>query len=135
MSGFNQVLAEDESVNRLVPTFPVLWEDPLTLFQTDSLRLWQLICSNKILAEVEFVLFLNKLDILDAKLKSGIQFSSFVTSYKNKPNETKPVARCMYPLSSFPRYSLTSLALKISWTSSRRFIKNILRSGDDYIHI
>ncbi|KIM42104.1 hypothetical protein M413DRAFT_70485 [Hebeloma cylindrosporum] len=77
MSGFNQVLAEDESVNRL----------------TDSLRLWQLICSNKILADVEFVLFLNKLDILDAKLKSGVQFSSFVTSYKDKPNETKPVAR------------------------------------------
>ncbi|KIM46923.1 hypothetical protein M413DRAFT_7609 [Hebeloma cylindrosporum] len=77
MSGFNQVLAEDESVNRL----------------TDSLRLWQLICSNKILANVEFVLFLNKLDILGAKLKSGIQFSSFVTSYKDQPNETKPVAR------------------------------------------
>ncbi|KAF9480954.1 G-alpha-domain-containing protein [Pholiota conissans] len=77
MSGFNQVLAEDESVNRL----------------TDSLRLWQMICSNKILAGVEFILFLNKLDILDAKLKSGIQFSSFVTSYTNKPNETKPVAK------------------------------------------
>ncbi|KAF8882175.1 guanine nucleotide binding protein, alpha subunit [Gymnopilus junonius] len=77
MSGFNQVLAEDESVNRL----------------TDSLRLWQTICSNKLLAEVEFVLFLNKLDILDAKLKAGVQFSSFVTSYVDKPNETKPVAK------------------------------------------
>lgn len=77
MSGFNQVLAEDESVNRL----------------TDSLRLWQEICSNKILASVEFVIFLNKLDILESKLKSGIQFSQFVTSYVDKPNETKPVAR------------------------------------------
>ncbi|KAF9057266.1 guanine nucleotide binding protein, alpha subunit [Panaeolus papilionaceus] len=77
MSGFNQVLAEDESVNRL----------------TDSLRLWQTICSNKLLAGIEFVLFLNKLDILDAKLKSGIQFSSYVTSYLDKPNETKPVAK------------------------------------------
>ncbi|KAJ3513146.1 hypothetical protein NLJ89_g3115 [Agrocybe chaxingu] len=77
MSGFNQVLAEDESVNRL----------------TDSLRLWQMICSNKVLSNIEFVLFLNKLDILDSKLKSGIQFSSFVTSYVNKPNETKPVAK------------------------------------------
>jgi len=77
MSGFNQVLAEDEGVNRL----------------TDSLRLWQTICSNKLLAEVEFVLFLNKLDILDAKLKAGVQFSSFVTSYVDKPNETKPVAK------------------------------------------
>ncbi|KJA26908.1 hypothetical protein HYPSUDRAFT_36075 [Hypholoma sublateritium FD-334 SS-4] len=77
MSGFNQVLAEDESVNRL----------------TDSIRLWQMICSNKILAGVEFILFLNKLDILDQKLKSGIQFSSFVTSYTKQPNETKPVAK------------------------------------------
>ncbi|KAJ2915140.1 hypothetical protein MD484_g5273, partial [Candolleomyces efflorescens] len=77
MSGFNQVLAEDESVNRL----------------TDSLRLWQTICSNKILANLEFVIFLNKLDILAAKLKSGIQFSQFVTSYVDKPNETKPVAK------------------------------------------
>ncbi|EAU82769.1 hypothetical protein CC1G_10888 [Coprinopsis cinerea okayama7 len=77
MSGFNQVLAEDESVNRL----------------TDSLRLWQTLCSNKLLAHVEFVLFLNKLDILDAKLKSGVQFGSFVTSYVDKPNETKPVAK------------------------------------------
>ncbi|KAF8156718.1 guanine nucleotide binding protein, alpha subunit [Crassisporium funariophilum] len=77
MSGFNQVLAEDESVNRL----------------TDSLRLWQTICSNKILAGVEFVLFLNKLDILDSKIRSGVQFSSFVTSYVGKPNETKPVAK------------------------------------------
>jgi len=102
MSGFNQVLAEDESVNRLVRYVPRHVRNSLTLFQTDSLRLWQLICSNKILADVEFVLFLNKLDILDAKLKSGIQFSSFVTSYKDKPNETKPVARCMYLLSSFP---------------------------------
>ncbi|KAF4616777.1 hypothetical protein D9613_008643 [Agrocybe pediades] len=77
MSAFNQVLAEDETVNRL----------------TDSLRLWQMLCSNKILAGVDFILFLNKMDILDAKLKAGIQFSSFVTSYVNKPNETKPVAR------------------------------------------
>ncbi|KAF8956308.1 guanine nucleotide binding protein, alpha subunit [Flammula alnicola] len=83
LSGFNQVLAEDEDVNRL----------------TDSLRLWQMICSNKILAGVAFVLFLNKLDILDRKLKSGIQFSSFVTSYTDKPNETKPVAR--YLLDAF----------------------------------
>ncbi|KIJ96986.1 hypothetical protein K443DRAFT_633416 [Laccaria amethystina LaAM-08-1] len=79
MSGFNQVLAEDESINRL----------------TDSLRLWQEICSNKVLASVEFVIFLNKFDILESKLKSGIQFSQFVTSYVGKPNEPKPVARYM----------------------------------------
>jgi len=77
MSAFNQVLAEDKNVNRL----------------TDSLRLWQTICSNKILAEVEFVLFLNKLDVLNRKLKSGIQFSSFVPSYGDQPNDPKSVTR------------------------------------------
>ncbi|RDB16032.1 Guanine nucleotide-binding protein subunit alpha [Hypsizygus marmoreus] len=77
MSSFNQVLAEDESVNRL----------------TDSLKLWQMICSNKLLASVELILFLNKLDILDAKLKAGVLFSNYVKSYHGQPNETKPVAR------------------------------------------
>lgn len=62
--------------------------------QTDTLKLWQIICSNKLLSTVEFILFLNKLDILDTKLKEGIQFSEYVTSYKGKPNETKPVAKC-----------------------------------------
>ncbi|KAF5340237.1 hypothetical protein D9611_007934 [Ephemerocybe angulata] len=77
MSAFNQVLAEDESVNRL----------------TDSLKLWQDTCSNKILANLEFVLFLNKLDILQSKLRAGVKFSEFVTSFIDKPNETKPVAK------------------------------------------
>lgn len=46
------------------------------------------------LASVELILFLNKLDILDAKIKSGVQFADYVTSYKPRPNETKPVAKC-----------------------------------------
>jgi hypothetical protein len=47
------------------------------------------------LASVELVLFLNKLDLLDAKLNSGIEFSSFVTSYSGE-NGTKPVAKCKF---------------------------------------
>ncbi|KAF8804723.1 G-alpha-domain-containing protein [Phlegmacium glaucopus] len=82
LSGFNQFLDEDKSINRL----------------TDSLRLWQVICSNRLLASVGFVLFLNKVDILDSKLKSGIQFSSFVPSYANKPNETKHVTKHLLEL-------------------------------------
>jgi len=45
---------------------------------------------------VGFVLFLNKLDILDSKLKSGIQFGQYVTSYVNKPNEVMPVSKRAY---------------------------------------
>ncbi|KAF8067639.1 guanine nucleotide binding protein, alpha subunit [Lyophyllum atratum] len=77
LSSFNQVLAEDEKTNRL----------------TDSLKLWRMICSNKLLSAVELILFLNKLDILDAKLAAGIQFSKYVKAYTGKRNETKPVAK------------------------------------------
>ncbi|GLB39277.1 putative G protein alpha subunit [Lyophyllum shimeji] len=77
LSGFNQVLAEDATVNRL----------------SDSLKLWRMICSNKLLASVELILFLNKLDILNAKLEAGIQFSNYVKAYAGKPNDTKSVAK------------------------------------------
>jgi len=77
LSGFNQVLAEDKTVNRL----------------TDSLKLWRMICSNKLLASVELIIFLNKLDILNAKLEAGIQFSKFVKGYAGKPNDAKLVAK------------------------------------------
>ncbi|KAF5318800.1 hypothetical protein D9619_010847 [Psilocybe cf. subviscida] len=85
LSGFNQVLVENPDVNRL----------------TDSVKLWQMLCSNKILSRIKFVLFLNKMDILDAKLQSGIEFSSYVTSYgSERPNETKAVSRCTFKTSS-----------------------------------
>ncbi|KIL62254.1 hypothetical protein M378DRAFT_81501 [Amanita muscaria Koide BX008] len=77
ISAFNQNLDEDESVNRLV----------------DSMRLWEQICSNKILASVELILFLNKQDILDAKLKAGIRFAKYITAYGNRINDTKNISR------------------------------------------
>ncbi|KAG6853380.1 hypothetical protein C0991_004841 [Blastosporella zonata] len=60
ISGFDQVLAEDRSVNRL----------------EDSVLLWKAVCSNKLLANVDIVLFLNKCDILDAKLQAGVRYAS-----------------------------------------------------------
>ncbi|KAI0032591.1 G-alpha-domain-containing protein [Vararia minispora EC-137] len=75
VSAFDQTLAEDSSVNRL-------W---------DSFLIWRTVCSSKLLRDVSFILLLNKYDILDAKLKSGIQFASHVTSYKRRPNETEAV--------------------------------------------
>ncbi|KAH7882317.1 guanine nucleotide binding protein, alpha subunit [Phlebopus sp. FC_14] len=71
ISGFDQVLAEDRSVNRL----------------EDSVLLWKAVCSNKLLANVDLVLFLNKCDILDAKLKSGIRLAKYVRSYGDRPND------------------------------------------------
>ncbi|KZV76652.1 G-alpha-domain-containing protein [Peniophora sp. CONT] len=74
-SAFDQTLEEDPTVNRL-------W---------DSFLIWKTVCSSRLLRNVAFILCLNKYDILDAKLKSGVQFAQHVTSYKNRPNETEPV--------------------------------------------
>ncbi|CDO73698.1 hypothetical protein BN946_scf185015.g26 [Trametes cinnabarina] len=71
LSGFDQVLAEDESVNRL----------------EDSVLLWKSICSNPLLGKTELILFLNKTDIFRAKLEAGIQFGQYIISYGNRPND------------------------------------------------
>jgi hypothetical protein len=82
VSAFDQTLAEDPSVNRL-------W---------DSFLIWRSVCSSKLLRNVAFILLLNKYDLLDAKLKSGIRFASHVTSYKTRGNDTESVLHCAYPL-------------------------------------
>ncbi|KAF7300687.1 hypothetical protein HMN09_00954400 [Mycena chlorophos] len=77
ISAFNETLAENHTVNRLA----------------DSLKLWRTICSNKLLVGVEFILFLNKVDILTRKIESGIRFAEHVTSFRDKPNEPKEVIK------------------------------------------
>jgi guanine nucleotide-binding protein subunit alpha len=77
ISSFDQVLAEDRSVNRL----------------EDSVLLWKAVCSNKLLANVDLVLFLNKCDILDAKLASGIRLSKYVRSYGDRPNDMETASK------------------------------------------
>ncbi|EPQ53559.1 G-alpha-domain-containing protein [Gloeophyllum trabeum ATCC 11539] len=77
ISAFNQTLSEDKSVNRL-------W---------DSFYLWQSICTNRILANVTIILLLNKVDVLEAKLQAGVNFSKYVTSYKDQPNDVEHVSK------------------------------------------
>ncbi|KAF9231558.1 guanine nucleotide binding protein, alpha subunit [Melanogaster broomeanus] len=77
ISGFDQVLAEDRSVNRL----------------EDSVLLWKAVCSNRLLANVDLVLFLNKCDILDSKLTSGIRLSKYVRSYGDRPNDLETASK------------------------------------------
>lgn len=77
ISSFDQVLAEDRSVNRL----------------EDSVLLWKAVCSNKLLANVDLVLFLNKCDILHAKLTSGIRLSKYVRSYGDRPNDMETASK------------------------------------------
>ncbi|OBZ68480.1 Guanine nucleotide-binding protein alpha-4 subunit [Grifola frondosa] len=77
ISAFDQVLAEDPGVNRL----------------EDSLMLWRSVVSNKLLADVNIILFLNKCDLLKAKLESGVRLSHHMTSYANRPNDYESVAK------------------------------------------
>ncbi|KAI5120532.1 hypothetical protein M0805_004540 [Coniferiporia weirii] len=77
ISCFDERLLEDVRVNRL----------------DDSLQLWKFVCSNKLLARAELVLFLNKCDLLDRKLKSGVRFVDFVRMYGNSENEATTVQK------------------------------------------
>lgn len=71
ISCFDQVLQEDPSVNRLA----------------DSFLLWKAIVSNPLLKKTELILFLNKCDILRAKLASGIRLADYIVSYGSRPND------------------------------------------------
>ncbi|KAJ3867957.1 guanine nucleotide binding protein, alpha subunit [Lentinula novae-zelandiae] len=79
LSCFDQSLVEDPSVNRL----------------EDSILLWRSIVSNQLLQKTELILFLNKCDILEAKLESGIPFSKWVISYGDRPNTFEGTSKYM----------------------------------------
>ncbi|KAF8205858.1 guanine nucleotide binding protein, alpha subunit [Mycena galopus ATCC 62051] len=77
ISAFDQTLAEDSNVNRLA----------------DSVDLWTAITSNKLLHKTNIVLFLNKVDILQGKLASGIRFADYFPAYGRRPNDYDSVSR------------------------------------------
>ncbi|KAJ2933184.1 hypothetical protein H1R20_g3924, partial [Candolleomyces eurysporus] len=77
ISAFDQVLTEDKTVNRL----------------EDSVLLWKAVCSNKLLANVDLVLFLNKCDILEKKLKAGVRLQKYVRSYGDRENTLDTVSK------------------------------------------
>ena len=62
--------------------------------------LWSSIVSNKLLERTDIILFLNKCDILDHKLKSGIRLAKYVRSYQDRPNDADTAQKCM-PRSNF----------------------------------
>ncbi|KIY73346.1 G-alpha-domain-containing protein [Cylindrobasidium torrendii FP15055 ss-10] len=77
ISAFDQVLTEDTRINRL----------------EDSLLLWQSVASNKLLARVSIVLFLNKCDLLQVKLDAGVRLNQHMTSYGDRPNDYDSVSK------------------------------------------
>ncbi|KAJ6497806.1 guanine nucleotide binding protein, alpha subunit [Mycena sanguinolenta] len=79
LSCFDQVLAEDETINRL----------------EDSILLWKTIVSSPLLKDTSLILFLNKCDILKAKLESGQRFNEYVVSYGDRPNDFEHCSQYM----------------------------------------
>jgi len=84
VSVFDQRLEEDSRVNRL----------------EDSILLWTSICSSKLLAKTQLILFLNKCDLLRRKLKRGVRVAQYLPSYGSKPNEVMSVVKCRCSLHS-----------------------------------
>ncbi|KAG8805727.1 hypothetical protein FRC17_005366 [Serendipita sp. 399] len=77
ISAFDQVLTEDPRVNRM----------------EDSLLLWRSIVANKLLKNVDLVLFLNKCDLLQQKLDAGTRLATFMTSYGERPNDFESICK------------------------------------------
>lgn len=97
ISAFDQVLTEDPKVNRLVRPFylvKIYRIKSRTPLQEDSVLLWKGICQNKLLAKVDLVLFLNKCDILQRKLESGIRLARYVKSYDDRSNDIESASKC-----------------------------------------
>ena len=77
VSAFDEVLEEDPKVSRL----------------EDSMLLFREICRNKLLVNVDLILFLNKIDLLQKKLESGIQLNKYYAQYKGQ-NTVDDVCTC-----------------------------------------
>ncbi|KAI0312036.1 G-alpha-domain-containing protein [Amylostereum chailletii] len=75
ISAFDERLREDRRVNRL----------------EDSFVLWQSLCSLKLLARTQIVLFLNKCDLLEEKLKAGAKVKDWVPSFRDRSNDLDTV--------------------------------------------
>ena len=60
--------------------------------------------------------FLNKCDILEAKLNSGIRFAKYVRSYGDRENSFSAVSKCEY------FFHLRAFVGEAEWCSSTSFI-------------
>ncbi|KZT18573.1 G-alpha-domain-containing protein [Neolentinus lepideus HHB14362 ss-1] len=77
VSCFNERLTEDPRVNRLEDTF----------------MLWKSLASSPLLAGVAIVLFMNKCDLLELKIKQGISVKKYMPSYGERENSARQVLK------------------------------------------
>jgi hypothetical protein len=69
-------------------------QDPTVNRLEDSILLWKSVVSNKLLANVNIVLFLNKCDLLQRKLAAGVRLAHYMTSYGDRANDFDSVSKC-----------------------------------------
>ncbi|KAF9032389.1 heterotrimeric GTP-binding alpha subunit [Panaeolus papilionaceus] len=74
---FNQMLEEDNKVNRL----------------EDSLYLWRDLCGNRLLIHANIILFFNKMDVLENILASGVVVKKYVPTFGDLPNDVPTVIK------------------------------------------
>ncbi|KAI0049030.1 G-alpha-domain-containing protein [Auriscalpium vulgare] len=77
ISCFDERLREDRRVNRL----------------EDSYMLWQTLCSLPLLAKTQIILFLNKCDLLERKLRAGVHVRDHVPSFGDRSNDVETVKK------------------------------------------
>jgi hypothetical protein len=56
--------------------------------------LWQTICGSKLLIKANTIIFLNKIDLLTLKLRSGVKIKQYLPSYGDRSNDTATMVRC-----------------------------------------
>lgn len=94
-------------INALIFLAPIscfderLTESPSTNRLEDSFLLWGAICSSALLKHATFIVFLNKVDLLEEKLARGVQVYKYLPSYGERKNEVPVLVRCALCLSLF----------------------------------
>ncbi|KAG6812548.1 hypothetical protein H0H92_002317 [Tricholoma furcatifolium] len=71
LSAFNETLVEDPRINSV----------------HDSFSLWKTVCSSKLLASVQIILFMNKTDLLKKKLDMGLAVRDYLPEYKETKHD------------------------------------------------
>jgi len=79
LSCFDEAVAEMPTLNRL----------------EDSCRLWDMICSSRLLSHVNIIIFLNKMDLLEKKLASGIKINHYLSSFSRRENDANVFMKYM----------------------------------------
>lgn len=78
LSVFDEKLLEDTRINRL----------------QDSYELWKQVTSNKVLANTQIILFLNKYDLFVKKLNRGVKVRDYISSYAERENTPEVAVKC-----------------------------------------